>query len=412
MNLDCMEMYTNNLTIQKSVNVCNAIVEDIIEYSVSVINEGDCVIDNVIIIDTLKDCLKFVSGSIFIGQTSRKDLNVLEGVEVGCLKPGEVKSICYSVQILCRPESGCVYSDAIAKFYYDPHIKNHVEVMDKRSNCVATQIDIANLKILKNANMTRVSRDSIITYTVEIKNIGTIEARNMLFIDNLANELSLIPGSFEVNCNTINYDDNDISIYVGSLKQDECMIIKYDVTVHTCKSCGSITNQAAIKFNYNLYNQSFGEKIVLSDIKECEVKFGISTFKQIVIDQKLCITAYKKDIEEINAVNVEAKIIECHIINTIKGTSNGGQSLLGYKLVVRGELREIVEYTADTPEQTVQSEVYLIPFSTFVVLPKTYEIGSNVDVEAIVEDVYYRQLNKREFFKNVSLLINAKVIPC
>ena len=88
------------------------------------------------------------------------------------------------------------------------------------------------------------------------------------------------------------------------------------------------------------------------------------------------------------------------------------QPITGYKLVVHGVLNLVIEYTALEARQGVHSAHYTIPFSTFVVLPEDYVVGSNLDVEGIVEDVYYNSTDIRNFFQNTMAMINVKILMC
>lgn len=413
MSSNCNDIYSNNLVIEKSADTNNAVVGDVIEYSVTVINQGDMLINNVTIIDTLDSSLEFVQGSVVVGNIPLPNANVLEGVDAGGLNANEIKILTFKAKIISRPKSGNVSNAAIAKFYYDPHLTTHLEVMDKKSNIVTIQVDLADVDICKTSDIDMASRGDIITYTVTVTNIGTLEAKNILFIDNLPKEVNLVPNSLTVNGDVINYSDNNISLYIGSILPGKSIIVTYKVKVISSNCTGIITNQAFVKFNYSLYNCSFGEKTTPCDAGNIsEVKLGISTFKQISIDQNLCIPSVKPDIEEINDMKVEAEILECHVINTPVITSNEGQTLSGYKLIFRGVLKEIIEYTSATIEQSVHSAHYQIPFSSFIILPSTFTLGSKIDIQGIVEDIYYKQIDERCFFKNITLLINAKIMSC
>ncbi|MGL4772522.1 MAG: SPOCS domain-containing protein [Clostridium sp.] len=414
-NIDCttIDACVDNLILEKTVSKENAIVGDVIKYCITVINECDILIDNATIIDMLSSDLKFVTGSVKVGEIPNITANVLEGVDIGCLKPGEIKVVSFQAKIINKPCTGYIENNAIAKFYYDPNLNNCLQVTDKKSNVVKIKVDVAELSIVKKADKTIASRGDIVSYTVTVTNVGTLEARNILFMDNIPNEATLIKDSLDIGGNLISYTSSDISIYIGNLFPGESIDIRYQVLVNSSNCSGLLVNCATAKFNYNLCNSSFGEKTSsCADTSVSEVKLGISTFKQISVDQNLCIPSVKPDMEEINDIKVKAEIVECHVINTPVITSNEGQSLSGYKLIVRGLLTELVEYTSCTEEQSVHSAHYSIPFSTFIVLPQNYIAGSKIDVDAIVEDVYYKMIDCRCFFKNITLLINARIMSC
>lgn len=411
--MDCNNMYENNLILEKSVDKKNAVVGDILKYCITIINEYKTILEDVTIIDTLDSALTFVKGSVIVNGIPFTSDNVLEGVNIGCLKTGEIKVITFNAKIISRPESGSISNNAIAKFSYDMNSDSCLHVEDQTSNEVITKIDIAEIDISKTANISVASVGDIVTYTVNLTNIGTLDARNILLMDQIPNSVSLVKNSIEVNGNIINFDSNDISIYVGNLAPGESKVITYKVLVDSPVCNGLLVNKATVKFYYNLCNWSYGEKTSTCDEDSIsEVAFGINTFKQISIDGNLCIPTVKPDMEEINDIKVSAKILKTHVITTPQIISNEGQSLSGYKLILRGVLNHIIEYTSDTPEQSVHSAHYNIPFSTFVILPKNYIVGSKVDAEAIVEDIYFKMLTPRCFFKNVTLLINIKIMSC
>lgn len=410
---DDMDILENNITIEKSVDKENVIVGDCIKYNVTVINEGDILINNVTIIDMLDSALEFKSGSIILGDLPLPDENILSGVDIGCLAPGQIKILTFRARVICRPSVGYIENSAVAKFYYDVNQNRCLRIMDKTSNIVCIKVDVADLQIIKNADKDKVSIGEYIEYEVEVTNVGTLQARNILFSDKIPKEVSLVEDTFEVDGRVVNNIGQDIDVYIGSLYPGESIRVSYVVKVNSSNCSGLLVNKASAKFNYNLYKDSFGEKLSsCSDYGVSEVRIGISTFKQLSIDDTLCIPDVKPDIEEINDMNVEGEIIECHVISTPSVISNEGQTLSGYKLIVRGVLREIIEYTADTAEQSVHSAHYSLPFSSFIVLPENYVPGSKLDVAVEVEDIYYKKIDPRCFFKNITILINVKIMSC
>ncbi|MBW6409254.1 SPOCS domain-containing protein [Clostridium weizhouense] len=413
MTINNMDAQEYNIVLQKSVDKENVIVGDIITYNISIINEGDILIDDVTIIDTLVSELEFKYGSIVAGNMPLPNESVLSGVNIGCLKPGEIKTLTFKAKVLSRPCNGYIENSAIAKFSCDINLNNHLMAMDITSNVVQIKIDVAEIQIVKKANKQMASRGDSIIYEVELINTGTLQAKNILFRDILPKEVCLADNTFEVNGQPINNIGHDIEVYVGSIDPGECIVLTYVVVVNSSNCSGLLVNKATVTFNYNLQNGCFGEKTsTCGEAGVSEVHLGISTFKQISIDDNLCIPCEKPDIEEINDMKVDAEILECHVISTPTSISNEGQILSGYKLIVRGVLKEIIEYTSDTVEQSVHSAHYCVPFSSFIILPSTYVVGSKVDIEAIVEDIYYKQINSRCFFKNITLLINAKIMSC
>ena len=77
-------------------------------------------------------------------------------------------------------------------------------------------------------------------------------------------------------------------------------------------------------------------------------------FTEITVPETLCIPHQKPDMEQLNSVMVDAKVISVRVVPTpVDVTSPEGQHLSGCKLVIELKLREKVKYVADEPTQSV-----------------------------------------------------------
>lgn len=133
----------------------------------------------------------------------------------------------------------------------------------------------------------------------------------------------------------------------------------------------------------------------------------MTSFKQLTVQENLTIPSAKPDIEQIVRVMAEAVITSTKIIKTPTGTSIEGQILTGRKIIIEGMLNQKIEYVADEPTQSVHAAHFKVPFSTFIVLPEDFEDGTVVTIIPYIEDIYAKQVNKRDIFKNVTLLLDA-----
>lgn len=135
-------------------------------------------------------------------------------------------------------------------------------------------------------------------------------------------------------------------------------------------------------------------------------KYG--AFKEFSIEETLEIPSVKPDIEQILKISV-AVIIKCtKIIETPQGISLEGQIITGRKLIVKGRLNQIVEYVADEVTQPVHAAHFSIPFCTFIVIPEDYEEDS-VYVSSYIEDIFIEQIDKRNIYKNITMILDAEI---
>ncbi|MCF8010376.1 MAG: DUF3794 domain-containing protein [Clostridiales bacterium] len=138
---------------------------------------------------------------------------------------------------------------------------------------------------------------------------------------------------------------------------------------------------------------------------------------QISIPETVIIPDEKPDIEQINSINVNADIIRKKVIVTPTSSEPNWEdkSLTGRKLIVEGELKQTVHYTAELPEQSVHSAHFAIPFSAFIVIPLeingTDTLDVNFQVNVCIEDVFIRDICDRQIFKNITLLLQAVPAP-
>lgn len=135
---------------------------------------------------------------------------------------------------------------------------------------------------------------------------------------------------------------------------------------------------------------------------------NISTFKQFNIEETVCIPSQKPDIEQVLKVISNVEIISTRVIKTPVGTSLEGEILTGWKVVVEGQLEQVVQYVANCPDQPSHAAEFIVPFSTFVVLPEDFVIGTPITVTPFIEDIYVEQLDLRCIFKNTTLLVTVE----
>jgi hypothetical protein len=132
-------------------------------------------------------------------------------------------------------------------------------------------------------------------------------------------------------------------------------------------------------------------------------------FKQFSVQENLSIPEVKPDVEQIVSVFARVKINSTIVIKTPIATSFEGQILTGFKLIVEGVLEQKIEYVADEPTQSVHAAHFNVPFSTFIILPKDFIIGTPITVTGYIEDIFVELLDKRSLFKNVTILLDAQI---
>jgi len=144
-------------------------------------------------------------------------------------------------------------------------------------------------------------------------------------------------------------------------------------------------------------------------------------FTEIAIPEIVKLPEAKPDMEQLISVMVDCKVVSVRVIDTPKGLSAEGQILKGKKLSIELELQQKVKYIADEPAQSVHA-VHFTKFLSSIFIVVNPIIGNN-SVETLItqgryvltpyiEDIYGEQIDKRTIFKNITILMEARFLPC
>lgn len=132
-----------------------------------------------------------------------------------------------------------------------------------------------------------------------------------------------------------------------------------------------------------------------------------TVFKQLSVEKKFCIPEAKPDIEQIIKAISELKIKSTKVIKTPRGTSMEGQLFTGLKMVVEGVITQKIQYVADEPVQSVHAAHTDILFSSFIVLPVNFVLGTPITINGYIEDIFVQKMDERCIFNNISILLTA-----
>lgn len=135
------------------------------------------------------------------------------------------------------------------------------------------------------------------------------------------------------------------------------------------------------------------------------------TWTEINIAEVFKLPPEKPDIKSIEKIYYSVEIVSKRIINTPDSCgmeNNEGLVITGKKLMIEGLLSEKIIYTADVLCSSVHSTHYITPFSAWIVLDSSGDSPNVYCVDTCIENVYVKLINERKFYKNVTLLLNAK----
>lgn len=408
--VDCIGILVQKpkLDIKLCVNKTTAAVGEMLTYSIMVKNNGNLPLTNVTIIDPLDAIIQLQAGSLMVNTISRPDENIASGVTLPTLDVNETASIVFIASIVSQGQ-GMVEDQVIGTFDYMGCVEHTLTSGTAVSNIINLVIKNPSLQIEKNVDQSLAILGDNLTYTITITNCGDVDALNAVFKDTLSPSVELLNHTFLLNGKILNNVNLEKGIYLGNIPVMDKVTIQYVVRVVSVNCEGFIENKAIVYFSYSTGLCSSIKKRSSKSVctKTC---LAISLFKQISLKSNLSVKPSKLGIEQINSVTGNAEITDFYIIETPISTSLEGQHMTGHKLIFHGFLSLEVEYTADDEEQTVYSENYLEPFSSFVILQPEFNSDSIVSIKAKVENIYFKQTTTCCFFTNTTMLVvvNAK----
>lgn len=132
-------------------------------------------------------------------------------------------------------------------------------------------------------------------------------------------------------------------------------------------------------------SSNFNYKVIgLCDVSQITPN---TSWTEISVPEVLTIPCVKPEIESIDKIYINSKIISTKVIATPEPTipNQEGLTLTGRKLLVEGLLCQTLVYTADECEQSVHSAHFNMPFSTYIVLPSGTSLDDKFNVTVCIE---------------------------
>lgn len=137
---------------------------------------------------------------------------------------------------------------------------------------------------------------------------------------------------------------------------------------------------------------------------------------QLHTSETLYIPSYKPAIKDVNSINIHVDIVQTKVIKTPIANKNlEEKTLTGRKLIIEGRICIKVVYTALNDCKSIHSYDFYIPFSSYIVVPKSIilnkkEVDSayiDYSVDTCIEDFSIQKIEHNCLFTNITILILA-----
>ncbi|MEK4577750.1 DUF11 domain-containing protein [Bacillus sp. FSL R12-0074] len=259
------------LIATKSANKVLANIDDTIEYTVFIQNNGSTTTNSIFFTDTIEDGTVFIPGSVTVNNTVLPAADPNIGFFIPNIASGQATTITFQVSVTNLPALNPMPNTAniVYDFIFNPDFAPIQK--STTSNTTFVQINDADIVSLKTVNSTSVTIGNVLTYTTTLTNIGNTDATAVVFTDNIPDGTTFIDGSVLVN-NIPQLNANpSTGILVGTIAPNVSIPVTFSVTVLALPASGRIQNQSTSRYTINGEEQISTSNITFTEVISANV---------------------------------------------------------------------------------------------------------------------------------------------
>ena len=228
----------SDLEIIKIANVTSAHVGDLIEWTITVVNHGPDTAYDVFVVDNLPDSLEYVSHIDNEGVFD-KNTNIWD---VGDIANGESATLKLITKVVLS-DTTIINSAIVNTTNHDPNDENN---NGSNINNTIDSGSVADLEVIKVANVTEVKVGDLIEWTITVTNHGPDTAFDVEVVDKLPDSLEFV--SFETHKGIFNRTTDVWSI--GDMNDGDVAVLKL-ITRVTLSNVNIINSAIASSSSYD-----------------------------------------------------------------------------------------------------------------------------------------------------------------
>ncbi|MGL4849547.1 MAG: hypothetical protein ACRC28_11620, partial [Clostridium sp.] len=218
----------------KAVDLAAAKKGDVLVYTIGVSNTGTNMANTVRLLDTLPTGLSFKSGSVMLDGVSYPSATVLPplGFLIGDMPIDSYHTVTFNVDVIAKATAFTNTGTIAYKYSTTPSTIPDYLAFKDTNDVVTTFIDSPNFTITKIVDRNFAISTDTISYTLVIKNTGTLASDAILF-DTLPSGLTFIPNSIKVNNLPISGDIIPPGITLTSIAINEVRTVTFNASINS-----------------------------------------------------------------------------------------------------------------------------------------------------------------------------------
>ncbi|MEC5304941.1 cell surface protein [Bacillus thuringiensis] len=248
-NITSTEVISANVIATKTTPIQYADLQTIIPYTISITNNGNIQVENIIATDIIPVNTSFIENSVIVNGNARPNDNPLNGIQIDTIPPNTTATILFQVRVTSIPQTNPISNTSTIKYEYTvPDRPPITETII--SSAAATEINHANLNSNKAVDLAFATVGDTLTYTITLNQTGNVATNDVIIQDIIPQGTTFIENSVIVNGETLPGANPVSGIPLGTITIDGNAIISFQVTVTSIPTPNELNNNAITTFNY------------------------------------------------------------------------------------------------------------------------------------------------------------------
>lgn len=236
----------------KSVDKTLAKIGSVLNFTVSIYNAGNVPAKFMEFTDLLDHNISFNTGTVIINGESKPAYNPNDGFLIDDIAEKSTTTVTFVATINSRPEDNIVRNFATINYKYKINPNDSYIEVTINTNTTTTYVAVAELTLNKDVDKVYATVEDALTYTVNVKNTGSVNATNLGFKDLNPNSTNFIPHTVVIDGTKQETFDPNVGFALSDLIPSQYHTVSFDIRVDSLPSSGQVDNIADTSFDYKL----------------------------------------------------------------------------------------------------------------------------------------------------------------
>ncbi|GAB6250059.1 DUF11 domain-containing protein [Bacillus cereus] len=248
-NITFTEVISANVIATKTTPIQYADLQTIIPYTISITNNGNIQVENIIVTDIIPANTSFIENSVIVNGNARPNDNPLNGIQIDNIPPNTTATILFQVRVTSIPQTNPISNTSTIEYEYT--VPNRPPITETIiSSAALTEINHANLNSNKAVDLAFATVGDTLTYTITLNQTGNVAVNDVIIQDIIPQGTTFIENSVIVNGETLPGVNPVSGIPIGTITIGGDAIVSFQVTVTSIPTPNELNNNAITTFNY------------------------------------------------------------------------------------------------------------------------------------------------------------------